>query len=173
MVEVSEQTKLAFRNNTGKKTLKVNFPDLDLTIADENIIRDSLSLHESILESDSIEFVGCISSVLELQFHGVQQRIKGERIEVSIQCGDTDVIPLFNGVVDSAKLEGYKKYKKITAYDELYKKGAIDVAAWYNSLEFPITLKNLRDSLFNYIGLARIRYENIPFRLTIPKAPLI
>lgn len=155
MVEVSEETKLAFRNNTGKKTLKVNFPDLDLTIADENIIRDSLSLHESILESDSIEFVGCISSVLDLQFHGVQQKLKNERIEVSIQCDGTDAIPLFHGIVDSVKLEGHKKYKKITAYDELYTKGAIDVAAWYNSLEFPITLKNMRDSLFNYIGLTQ------------------
>lgn len=158
MVEVSEQTKLAFRNNTGKKTLKVFFPDLNLTIADENIIRDSLMLHESIFESDSIEFVGCISSVLDLQFHGVQQKLKNERIEVSIQCDGTDAIPLFHGIVDSVKLEGHKKYKKITAYDELYTKGAIDVAVWYNSLEFPITLKNLRDSLFNYIGLEQ---ENI------------
>ena len=43
----------------------------------------------------------------------------------------------------------------ITAYDALYKINEMDVTSWYNSLTFPITIANMRNSFFNYVGITQ------------------
>lgn len=158
-MDVSSEIKQLYKSDSTQKTLLVTFPDLDLTLDVANICADSMTLRESILESNSIEFVGCISSVFELQIYGIYEKLKGERIEVSIQADNTEPIPLFQGIVDSAKMQTNKRYKKITAYDVLYTKGNTEVSAWYNSLSFPITLRDLRNSLFSYIGITQAEIE--------------
>ena len=151
-MKVSEATKSTY-GRPSYKYLRVYFPDIGL-LMDEGCIRgETMNLVERTLDGKNIEFVGCISSVFEIQLQGITQNIKGQRIEVSITADDTEEIPLFKGIVDSALRQTNKQYKKIVAYDELYKKGNIDVAAWYNSLSFPTTLKDLRDSFFAYIGI--------------------
>ncbi len=155
-MEVSEQVKNAYKSNSIHKSLIITFPEINLTIPHEQIYQESMKLKESIFEGNSIEFVGCIASSFEIQVHGIQDKLKGARINVAIKTDDTEPITLFNGIVDSAVMQTNRAYKKITAYDELYTKGNTDVASWYKSLIFPITLKNLRDSLFNYIGLTQI-----------------
>lgn len=149
---VSDETKLAYQKSTHKK-LNIFFPDLSLDIAPSQIYKQSMDLEETLIDGSEIEFVGCISSQFSVQVSGITQDIKGQRIEVSITADDTEEIPLFHGIVDSAKKQTNKNYKKIVAYDELYTKGNIDVAPWYNSLTFPITQKDLRDSFFAYIGI--------------------
>lgn len=158
-MNISSETKKVYKSDNAHKTLLVTFPDLDLALDVANICADSMTLRESILESNSIEFVGCISSVFELQIYGIYEKLKGERIEVSIQADNTEPIPLFQGIVDSAKMQTNKRYKKITAYDVLYTKGNTEVSAWYNSLSFPITLRDLRNSLFSYIGITQVEIE--------------
>lgn len=155
-MNVSNATKLAYKETSIHKTLTISFPELGLTIPHSQIYGESMTLKESILEKNSIEFVGCIASMFTIQVHGINEDLKGKKISVSIKTDDTEDIPLFNGIVDSAVKQSNKWYKKITAYDELYTKGNIDVSSWYNSLQFPISLKNLRDSLFERIGLTQV-----------------
>lgn len=151
-MNVSEETKKAFLNTSSNKKLKIYFPDLGYEISKTQIYEETLSLTEKLIESE-VEFVGCMPSIFKIQISGIIPNIKGQKIEVSIIADNTDEIPLFKGVVDEAKKQTNRNYKKIVAYDELYTKGNLDLAAWYNSLTFPITLKDFRDSLFAYIGL--------------------
>lgn len=155
-MEVSTATKQAYKNNSIHKELTLEFPNLNLTIPHKQIYGERMRLKESIMDSNRVEFVGCISSMFEIQVYGVEEKLKNEFVRVSIKTEDTESIPLFQGYVDSAKMQSNKNYKKITAYDILHNKGDIDVAAWYKSLIFPIALKNLRDSLFNYIGIEQV-----------------
>ena len=152
-MKVSENTKTAFSNTSSHKSLKIYFPDLDYLVSKEQIYQETLSLEEALIEGSNIEFVGCISSEFNIQINGVLPNIKNQKIEVFISADNTEEIPLFKGFVKSAERQTNKNYKKIVAYDELYTKGNIDVAAWYNSLAFPISIKAFREILFEYIGL--------------------
>lgn len=156
-MKVSDAVKNEYHKSSVHKNVSVYFPELDLSIENSNIYSESLILRESILEKDNIEFVGCISSMFSITISGLKDDIKGKRIEVSIGTDGTleEPIPLFHGVVDSVVMQSNKRSKKITAYDELYTKGNVELSQWYNSLVFPITLKAFRDSLFQYIGLAQ------------------
>lgn len=154
-MEVSDAVKQAYQSNSINKELTLYFPELGVTLGNGAVDLDTLSLTESLLEGSNIEFVGCIASVFSVQVRGLKEDVKGKKIVAKLHTDGTEGEPitLFNGIVDSAVRQSNKRIKEIVAYDELYTKGNTEVSAWYKSLAFPITLKDLRDSLFAYIGL--------------------
>lgn len=160
-MKVSDNVKNAYKANSITKHVTLSFPEIKKEVMTDQIYSESLHLSESLLEKDSIEFVGCVASKFIIQVHGLEEDVKGKKIEVMISTDGTEEEPvaLFTGIVDSAVKQSNKQIKEITAYDELYTKGNTEVAAWYKSLTFPITLKDLRDSLFNYIGLTQVETE--------------
>lgn len=160
-MNVSDEVKQSYKSNSIHKNLLLHFSDLNLTIPHSQIYQESMTLKESIFDGNSIEFVGCIASSFKVKVNGVLDNLKGERVKASIYTDDTEEEPitLFNGIVDSAVKQSNKQIKEITAYDELYTKGNTEVAAWYKSLTFPITIKNFRYSLFNYIGLTQVETD--------------
>ena len=155
---VSDAVKNKYKSNSVTKHLTLEFPNLGITVKGEQIHHESLYLKESLLEKKSIEFVGCIASKFKVKIKDFYTNIKGERIIAYIHTEDTENEPitLFNGIVDSALKTSNKEVKEIVAYDELNTKGNTDVAAWYQSLTFPITLKDFRDSLFERVGLTQV-----------------
>lgn len=155
-MEVSEAVKAAYYNESSNKVLKIYLKDLDKTLKVNQIYLESMDLKESILESDSIEFVGCIASSFSICISDVFDTLKGCQIEVGMIADGTEEIPLFHGVIDSSKMQTNKRFRKITAYDQLYTKGQKNVASWYNSLEFPLTMKSIRDSLFSFLGIKQV-----------------
>lgn len=159
-MEVSESVKQAYQETGVAKYITLSFPELDLSMmtGDGRIYSESMRLSEGLVNSDSIEFVGCIASKFKVQVNNLKEDIKGKKLIVRIHTEGTEDEPvtLFNGIVDSAVRQSNKRIKEITAYDELYTRGNTEIAAWYKSLIFPISLKNLRDSLFNYIGLEQV-----------------
>lgn len=152
-MQVNEATRNAFKSDSALKTLRVVFPQIGLTIPSEDIYEESLLLKESVCDSQNIEFVGCISSMLQLKIHNLTQDVKNKRMQVWICADNTEQIKIFDGIVDSAKMDSGKKFKNITAYDELYTKGNEDLATWYNSLPFPLTLGNIRQRLLQRLGI--------------------
>lgn len=172
-MNVSNEIKQAFANTSNPRVLEVFFPNIGvsgLLVDMEHIIQESLSVKESILENDSIEFVGCVASELTIELYGVREELKGEIVEVKIKVRTseepetyTDPIRIFYGRVDSVELEANHNKRKITAYDMLYSAGNIEVADWYNGLNFNahggkgLTLGEIRHSLFGYInGILRL-----------------
>lgn len=157
-MKVSNRVKTAYHKDTVTKYVSLSFPELGKEVTGEDIYTESLRLSEKLIDKQSMEFVGCIASMFKINAHGINYDIKGRKITVKIWTDGTEDEPvtLFNGIVDSAVSQSNKWNKEITAYDELYTKGNTEAAAWYKSLKFPITLKDLRDSLFGYIGLEQV-----------------
>ncbi len=156
-MNVSDAVKGQYKNNSIHKNLILRFPEMDLQIMHRDIHQDSVRLKESILDKESMEFVGCIASIYQVAVENLDVDVKGKKIEAAIYTDDEpEPIPLFHGIVDSAVKQANKKTKEIVAYDELYIKGNTEVAGWYKSLPFPVTLKSLRDSLFTYIGIEQV-----------------
>lgn len=154
-MQVSEETRKAYALGESVKFMRIFFPDINLTIENKAIHSETMILKESLMEGSNVEFVGCIASSFEITVHGVLTDLKNQRIEVYLKADNTEEIPLFHGIVNSAKMQTNKNYKKIVAYDELPTRGNMDVAEWYKGLSFPISLKNLRDSLFSRIGIVQ------------------
>ncbi len=154
-MQVSEETRKAYALGESVKTMRIFFPDINLTIKNNAIHSETMVLKESLMEGSNVEFVGCIASSFEVTVHGVLAELKNQRIEVYLRADNTEEIPLFHGIVNSAKMQTNKNYKKIVAYDELPTRGSIDVAGWYKGLSFPISLQDLRNNLFSYIGIVQ------------------
>lgn len=154
-MKVSDKVINAYKADGTIKYLNLTFPELGITVVPEDIYSQSQSWSEAIFNKDSIEFVGCISSKYGIKINGLEQDVKGKELIVDMYTEGTEDEPvrLFKGIVDSAEKTGNRNVKDIVAYDELYTKGNTQVAAWYKSLTFPITIKDFRDSLFSYIGI--------------------
>ncbi len=160
-MEVSERVKEAYNLDSTNKYVSILFPEINREVMPEQIEMESLRLNESVMAGSNVEFVGGISSVFQIRIWKLQEDVKGKRITVRMHTDGTgdEPVTLFNGIVDSAVKQGNRQIKEITAYDELYTKGSINVSEWYKSLEFPITLKNIRDSLFAYVGLGQVETD--------------
>lgn len=167
-MNVSQEVKDAFLSSSTTKHLVIEFPSLgDLQIyykvPENDVYMDSMILSEKLMETQNLEIVGCISTRFEVDIRDFGQDIKGQKIVASIYVENYEEQPirLFTGIIDEAKLQSNHKIKKIVAYDELYTLGNKDVSKWYKRLRFPLTLGELRASLFNEIGLV---YEsgNLP-----------
>lgn len=155
-MQVNDATKNAYKSGRGRNSLRIYFPDLDLTVPASSIVKESMTLKEAVSESKDIEFVGCIASQFQIRVHGISDDLKNERVQVFITSGNTQEIALFNGIVDSAQMETNKNYKAISAFDELYTAGQNDIASWYNGLTFPITIGAFRNSLFAHLGITQV-----------------
>ncbi len=170
-MNVADNVKTAYRGNSVTKHLTLHFPQIKLTIETKDLYSETMRLSESLMQSKSIEFVGCIASKFKISVHGLKTDIKGLKMTASICTDGTEDAPilLFQGIVDSAMKQSNKQIKEIVAYDELYTKGNIDVAGWYKSLTFPVTLRQIRDSLFTYVGITQVEIELPNDSITIQK----
>lgn len=157
MLPVSSTQIEEYNANSIHKTLRVYFPHLNVTVLQKNIEGESFQLTESILDGKNVEFVGCIASEMRITIYQMAQTLKNESIEVYVKTDDTAEIPLFKGTVYSAvtKRSNGKRKIDIIAYDTLYTIGQKDVASWYQGLTFPKTIKQIRDSLFTYLGVTQ------------------
>lgn len=162
MINVSSATKAAWMSDRKVNHLVVSFPDLNLTYENDSIEPDSLSWTEALCNADSMEFVGCIASSFGASIYNIPDNVKGQYIEVTFQAGNTDIIPIFKGYVDSVEIEADSLFKKIKAYDALYNAGQIDVASWYAKLPLPMTLGDIRASLMDYVGLTEVEDTELP-----------
>jgi len=161
-MQVSPEVKEAFKATSITKHIVVNFPNIvtvgggGYTVPENEVYMDSMSLEEHLMDSKSIEFVGCVASKFKITIRDFGQDIKGQKIIAWIypEGYSAQKIRLFTGIVDEAKLESNHKYKKIVAYDELYTKGNKDVSSWYKGLTFPCTLGHIRRTLFTYLNLS-------------------
>lgn len=162
MINVSNATKEAWMSDREKNHLVITFPNLNLTYDNESIEPKSLTWTEALSNADSMEFVGCIASSFGASIYDIPENVKGEYITVTFQAGNTDIIPIFKGYVESVEIESNSLFKKIKAYDALYTAGQVDVASWYARLALPMTLGDIRRSLMAYVGLTEVADTVLP-----------
>ena len=160
---MKDSTRRLYKLGQGKKTVSLYFPEINKTYTTKNIEKDQISLTEALMNGNNLEFVGCISSTFQTRVHGATDELKDKRVVVSVDIvGQNDPQVIFNGYVYSSATRSDLAYKDLVCYDELHKKAANkDVSAWYKSLTFPITMRNLRNSFWNYVGIAQ-ENANLP-----------
>lgn len=158
----------AYRQGIGSNELWLFFPDIPQgDIFGDHIVSESMQITESVAESSSIEIIGCIASQFQIELNSVSQHLCSAEIQVYIRKKSRDGEEpqewkrLFTGIVDDEQMQANRNYKIITAYDKIYTKGSLDVASWYKNLSFPRTIKSIRDSFFEYIGIDQVD-TNLP-----------
>ena len=157
MIQVSDETKELYLTGSVPKNITISIPNKNITITNEDIVSESMTLTETLNSSETIDFKGCIASVFKIKTVDIVQDILGEYMEVSITIQGGDTIPLFHGYIDDVSNLNHEDLTcEIVAYDRLYMLSQTDVLSWYNSLTFPITVKNFRDSLFTHLGIEQV-----------------
>lgn len=149
---INNQTLQAWRNNEPIST-RVIIDGAEISLS--NIYEQSLEIEESICDDEALYYVGCIPCSCKIKIRNVNYSIKGKSLEVYTKAGNTEEIPLFKGIVDSVTQDSNKDWFKIEAFDYLYTINNANVSSWYTSLEFPLTLRQFRDSFFNHFGVTQ------------------
>ncbi len=152
MIKISEKIKKLYIEDGTPIELEVRFKDNAFpTIKGSDVLSEQMTLHESICEEEQLKFGGCNASSFELTVFNLNSGIKGYEIEPVLITNKTE-IPLGVFYVETIEKYAGKDYKKLTAYDKM-RYFDVDVKDWYDNLTFPISVKNFRDSLCNYVGV--------------------
>lgn len=154
-------------------------------LANSYLVQESITLEESLYSDENIRFGACESSCLTLRISKeLNIDFKDEWIEVSFSCegdagilidadgnaivnsdGDTIVyqdgtsttdVTLGRFKVVSVKPTKDRMYQDLTCYDKMYDIINANVVDWYNSLTFPMSLKDFRDSFFTELGVTQV-----------------
>lgn len=154
MINVTDETKSEYLNGSGNKTLTISFPDRNIIYLNSDIVSQSLTITETIEDTRNLTFQGCIASQAKFKLANLITDLRGEYVEITIQAGETEVIPLFQGYVDTQdNLTHQDVQTELTCYDPLYTIGSRNMQSWVDSLTFPRTVRQLRDSLFTALGI--------------------
>ena len=155
MLEVSEEIKDLYRKGTKSKSLILDFPILGLQIGNENICYETMNVTESISEGDELTFGDCNAAEFKITLADIAWDLNGQIFTVTqiLDNNPSYAMPLGTYTVKSCKRQSDRRFKDIVAYDDMIKLDR-DVVAWYNSRQFPVTLKALRESLLVYCGIA-------------------
>ena len=152
MIKISEEIKKLYIEDSTPIELEVRFKDNAFpTIKGSDVLSEQMTLHESICEEEQLKFGGCNASSFELTVFNLNSGIKGYEIEPVLITNKTE-IPLGVFYVETIEKYAGKDYKKLTAYDKM-RYFDVDVKDWYDNLTFPISVKNFRNSLCEYVGV--------------------
>lgn len=117
------------------------FHDLDYTITNETLHQESVTIKESICDSEDLQLGGCIASSCEFEVSELAgKELAGLEFtaRLLVNDGKDAVVQMGKYRVDSAKRVDEKDYRKITAYDALYD-AQIDVSEWYNKIFYVVS----------------------------------
>lgn len=152
-------------------------------LTNAQICSEDMGLEESLFSEETFKFGACESSCFTVRvvnngsFKGqtvkVEQIISDTSGRIVTDTGDylvddegdylsfatnSDVglsIPYGTFKVDSDEPSNDRMWRDLTCYDAMYDIINADVKDWYNGLTFPMTIKQLRDSFFTYLGITQ------------------
>lgn len=152
-------------------------------ITNSEICSEEMSLEESLFSDDTLKFGACESSCFKIRvvnngsFKGqtvtVEQLIADSNGRIITSDGDyltdddgdyisfaddsSEPTSILYGTfkVYSDEPSNDRMWRDLTCYDAMYDIINADVAAWYQNLTFPMTIKQLRDSFFTYLGITQ------------------
>ncbi len=164
------------------KKMNLEFSN-NVVITNEQICSEEMSLEEALFSEERIRFGACESSQFKVRVVN-NGTFKGETVVVSMLITDkngriiTDngdylvddsgnyivylpntefglSLPYGTYKVISDEPSNDRMWRDLTCYDFMYDILNADVAEWYNALTFPMTIKDLRDSFFTYLGFVQ------------------
>ena len=138
------------------KEIKLRFPQIGLTLFNDEIYSESLSLEESIFDGNGeLSVIGCISNRFSIEIRNQGVSLKNKAIEVQIRIDGGSWNDLFTGYVDSVETVRDRSYQKLQCYDALYQYQDKNFFPKYDTLPSSFTVKTLRDAFFNYLSVSQ------------------
>lgn len=123
-------------------------------IENDQISYESLCLTESLCDDEDLILGACDASELVVIVADVHQDLTGKEFIATLEIGGYEMsLGIYR--VDSFERQADRRLKKIIAYSRMtrFRK---DSASWYQGLKFPLTLRQFRDSMCEYIGVKQI-----------------
>lgn len=164
-----------FWNDTVHKDWLIEIEEDNVTLTNEDILVDELTIQESLCSDQDITLGSCVASTFEVKVFNKGREFKGKTLRVSLVLDGHTNNPIPIGVykVDEDTLEEDERIRDIKAYDALYEILDKDCAPWFNEdlPEGVITLKEFRDSFMEYAGIEQeevnLINDWIPFNFVI------
>ncbi|WP_313182058.1 tail fiber domain-containing protein [Lacrimispora sp.] len=114
---------------------------------------DNLVLTQVLCSTESLAFGQCGAAMVEVTVSNVLMDLTGKWFTLSLEAGGYEMM-LGIYKVQSFERQADRNKKKIVAYDRMLN-FAVDVADWYQGLEFPMTLKQFRTALCERAGVSQ------------------
>lgn len=143
-----------FYDDSVEKQLIIEYPVSGTTLTNAEYQTETMTITESICDEQELQFGCCNASSFEIKVLDTIENFKGKKMKVSILlAGQDEPYQLGEYKVYSDKPTADRLYKDIVAYDVMYDILNAEVSGWYNSLTFPMTLRQYRDSFCAYVGV--------------------
>ena len=145
------------QDNVGK-TITILGDGVSLTNSD--IDTENFELNESLCSQNTLKIGVCESASIKFRIGYGTDSLVGKVLTVFMTlAGREDSLPIGVYTVTSDELSADKRYRNITAYDALNSILKRSMSTWYNTI-FPdmqtsVTVKDFRDSFFNYLGVTQ------------------
>ena len=151
-----------------------------LVIRNSNIASENMSLEESLCSEQNLKFGCCEASCFKVRLLECNHSFLGEWLDVTqtIYADEDGFLLLENGDylltedgfrIQLESADAFSKYgrfkvysdkptndrmwRDLVCYDVMYDILNADMLPWYKALTFPMTLKALRDSFFDYLQI--------------------
>ena len=155
MLYASQEERDAWHSGAQKRLI-LEFSN-GTVITNEDIDGEALQFEQTISEESQLIFGQVSSACLKVRVLGVTQKFKNLTVYAYMEMTSYEGedyhrdIGHFKVVDDTATSD--RLYRDLTCYDALYDVLPANYAEWYNSLTFPMTMKQFRDAFFNHIGI--------------------
>lgn len=152
----NEYLELFYKPDTHKK-FRIKYDTGEIT--NNELHQESFELQENLCSNETIVFGSCESGMVKFTVSNVFESLKGKWLDISLEIADNATEPLkfgrFKVYSDVPTVDRLKR--NVEAYDALYDIIHADVSKWYNEIlpkdTSAVTLKEFRDSFFNYFGV--------------------
>lgn len=143
-----------------------------LTINMDRICAETLSLTESLSSGNNIIWGSCEAAKFIITVADVEDEMTGREFTATLSIGDYKMAYGIYIVDSVIRLQADRRKRKITAYDRMIKFDT-DVSDWYHAMypsdDITHTIKELRDSLCEEIGVPQQQTELINDGLVVGK----
>lgn len=164
MIPVSGKIKAAFQSDSMLKTYYLQFPQTEdkeyKQIDNTGLASDSITLTEPMCSEEQLKYGRCEAATFECEVAYEAESLKGRIFNLYLVLGEyteqEDIFTVGRYVIDEEEIENERMTKSITAYDIMYTLLKLDITAFIFSINFPISVKDFRDALFEYIGQEQV-----------------
>ena len=153
---------LYFKEYADKQML-ISVDGTKIAFDNSMIESEAFEMDESLCSESELKFGSCEANSVKFTVHNTPGSIVGKSITITETVdGDTEhpfqygKYKVYSDVPSSDRTK-----REITAYDAMYDIINTDVKPWYAGLNFPMTLKQFRDSFFSHLGIGQAA-ETLP-----------
>lgn len=138
-----------------KKT--VNNQEVTVTLTNADIVEDTFEHYEGVMSSESLTFANGIASYISFETRCEDQLYqRWLMVKMIVDNDNENPIPIGTFYVAEDNMSFDKTSQSITAYDALYLVINSDpelIRIIYDSMSFPITVKDFRDTFFSLFDI--------------------